>query len=177
MDENSALVAQILMEDEREMRNGNVNGRVQNDGGWQTVTYSKRNRKQVSKVPSQQENSYSDHRRSNGVTGAEADVFKSIEQHSEDRHRRIAEEKRLLEAVESGSSGDRDRSKRHSDEDDGESDGVHGGDSGAAGDEVKKVKVKKVKKPKVTVAEAAAKLDAGDLGAFLVDITVSTNLF
>ncbi|KAJ6290704.1 hypothetical protein OIU78_026445 [Salix suchowensis] len=60
--------------------------------------------------------------------------------------------------------------KRHSDEDDGESDD---GDRGGAGEQVKKVKKPKAKKPKVTVAEAAAKIDAGDLGAFLVDITVS----
>ncbi|KAJ6861406.1 hypothetical protein NC651_037478 [Populus alba x Populus x berolinensis] len=177
MDENSALIAQLLMEDEIEMRNRsgkgnvniNVNGKDQSDGGWKTVTYSKRNKKQqLPKVSSNlPENSSSDHRRSNGVGGGEADVFRSIEQHSEDRRRRIAEESRRREEEESG---ERDGSKRHSDEDDGESDD---GDRGGAGEQVKKVKKPKVKKPKVTVAEAAAKIDAGDLGAFLVDITVS----
>ncbi|CAK7344077.1 unnamed protein product [Dovyalis caffra] len=177
MDENSALIAQLLMEDEIEMRNrnGNASGsdyvKDQKDGGWQTVTYSKRNKKQqISKLSHAPENSSSDHRRSNGVGGAEVDVFRSIEQHSEDRVRRIAEERRRREEVESG---ERDGSKRHSDEDDGESDdGGRGGDGGA-GEQVKKVKKPKVKKPKVTVAEAAAKIDAGDLGAFLVDITAS----
>ncbi|KAJ6684292.1 TRANSMEMBRANE PROTEIN 214 [Salix viminalis] len=177
MDENSALIAQLLMEDEIEMRNRNgegnvvvnvnVNGKDQSDGGWKTVTYSKRNKKQqlpnVSNLP---ENSSSDHRRSNGVGGGEANVFRSIEQHSEDRRRRIEEESRRREEE----SGERDGSKRHSDEDDGESDD---GDRGGAGEQVKKVKKPKAKKPKVTVAEAAAKIDAGDLGAFLVDITVS----
>ncbi|KAI9379655.1 hypothetical protein POPTR_017G124300v4 [Populus trichocarpa] len=177
MDENSALIAQLLMEDEIEMRNssgkGNVNVNVvnvkdQSDGGWKTVTYSKRNKKQqLPKVSNLPENSSSDHRRSNGVGGGEADVFRSIEQHSEDRRRRIAEESRRREEEESG---ERDGSKRHSDEDDGESDD---GDRGGAGEQVKKVKKPKAKKPKVTVAEAAAKIDAGDLGAFLVDITVS----
>ncbi|KAH8483237.1 hypothetical protein H0E87_027857 [Populus deltoides] len=178
MDENSALIAQLLMEDEIEMRNssskGNVNvnvkvnGKDQSDGGWKTVTYSKRNKKQqLPKVSNLPENSSSDHRRSNGVGGGEADVFRSIEQHSEDRRRRIAEESRRREEEESG---ERDGSKRHSDEDDGESDD---GDRGGAGEQVKKVKKPKTKKPKVTVAEAAAKIDAGDLGAFLVDITVS----
>ncbi|KAL9343938.1 hypothetical protein Peur_064369 [Populus x canadensis] len=178
MDENSALIAQLLMEDEIEMRNssgkGNVNvnvkvnGKDQSDGGWKTVTYSKRNKKQqLPKVSNLPENSSSDHRRSNGVGGGEADVFRSIEQHSEDRRRRIAEESRRREEEESG---ERDGSKRHSDEDDGESDD---GDRGGAGEQVKKVKKPKAKKPKVTVAEAAAKIDAGDLGAFLVDITVS----
>ncbi|KAJ6960581.1 hypothetical protein NC653_038568 [Populus alba x Populus x berolinensis] len=176
MDENSALIAQLLMEDEIEMRNrsgkGNVNinvhGKDQSDGGWKTVTYSKRNKKQqLPKVSNFPENSSSDHRRSNGVGGGEADVFRSIEQHSEDRRRRIAEESRRREEEESG---EKDGSKRHSDEDDGESDD---GDRGGAGEQVKKVKKPKAKKPKVTVAEAAAKIDAGDLGAFLVDITVS----
>ncbi|XP_011021372.1 PREDICTED: uncharacterized protein LOC105123462 [Populus euphratica] len=171
MDENSALIAQLLMEDEIEMRNGsgkgNVNGKDQSDGGWKTVTYSKRNKKQqLPKVSHSPENSSSEHRRSNGVGGGEADVFRSIEQHSEDRRRRIAEESRRREEEESG---ERDGSKRNSDED-GESDD---GDRGGAGEQVKRVKKPKAKKPKVTVAEAAAKIDAGDLGAFLVDITVS----
>ncbi|KAG5227259.1 DUF2359 domain-containing protein [Salix suchowensis] len=170
MDENSALIAQLLMEDEIEMRNRNGEGNVvvtstlTSDGGWKTVTYLKRNKKQqlpnVSNLP---ENSSSDHRRSNG---GEANVFRSIEQHLEDRRRRIEEESRRREEE----SGERDGSKRHSDEDDGESDD---GDRGGAGEQVKKVKKPKAKKPKVTVAEAAAKIDAGDLGAFLVDITVS----
>ena len=175
MDENSALIAQLLMEDEIEMRSRNGSGSVsrkdQNEGGWKTVTYSKRNKKQqLSKTSNSSESSSSDHQRSNGVSGEKVDVFRSIEQHSEDRRRRIEEEWRRREEE----SGERDGSKRRSDEDDGESDdGGHGGDSGGAGEEVKKVKKPKVKKPKVTVAEAAAKIDAGDLAAFLVDITVS----
>ncbi|KAJ6926480.1 hypothetical protein NC651_010792 [Populus alba x Populus x berolinensis] len=182
MDENSALIAQLLMEDEIEMRNrngnananGSVSGKDQNNGGWKTVTYSKRNKKQQpSKASNSSESSSSDHQRSNGVGGEKADVFRSIEKQSEDRRRRIEEEWRKREEEEE-ESGERDGSKRHSDEDDGESeDGAHGGDGGGAGEEVKKVKKPKVKKPKVTVAEAAAKIDAGDLGAFLVDITAS----
>ena len=42
-----------------------------------------------------------------------------------------------------------------------------------SGVDSKKVKVKKPKKPKVTVAEAASKIDLDDLRAFLADITVS----
>ncbi|KAF9683911.1 hypothetical protein SADUNF_Sadunf04G0063200 [Salix dunnii] len=170
MDENSALIAQLLMEDEIEMRNRNGSGsrEDQNEGGWKTVTYSKRNKKQqLSKVSNSSESTSSDHQRSNGVSGEKVDVFRSIEQHSEDRRRRIEEEWRRREEE----SGERDGSKRHSDEDDVESD--DGGHGGGAGLEVKKVKKPKVKKPKITVAEAAAKIDAGDLAAFLVDITAS----
>ncbi|GMY26992.1 hypothetical protein FCV25MIE_22234 [Fagus crenata] len=39
--------------------------------------------------------------------------------------------------------------------------------------ESKKVKAKKPKKPKVIVSDAATKIDADDLSAFLADITVS----
>uniref|UniRef100_A0A2N9EF61 Uncharacterized protein n=1 Tax=Fagus sylvatica TaxID=28930 RepID=A0A2N9EF61_FAGSY len=39
-------------------------------------------------------------------------------------------------------------------------------------EESKKVKAKKPKKPKVTVSDAAAKIDADDLSAFLADITL-----
>ncbi|KAE8673171.1 hypothetical protein F3Y22_tig00111810pilonHSYRG00257 [Hibiscus syriacus] len=50
-------------------------------------------------------------------------------------------------------------------------------DTNAAGEngavEINKMKQKKPKKPKVTVAEAALKIDAGDLSAFLIDITTS----
>lgn len=49
-------------------------------------------------------------------------------------------------------------------------------DSAAAtengGEEIKKIKRKKRKKPKVTVAEAAAKISADDLNVFLTEITV-----
>jgi hypothetical protein len=40
-------------------------------------------------------------------------------------------------------------------------------------EESKKVKAKKPKKPKVTVSDAAAKIDADDLSAFLAEITMS----
>ncbi|GMY15846.1 transmembrane protein [Fagus crenata] len=40
-------------------------------------------------------------------------------------------------------------------------------------EESKKVKAKKPKKPKVTVSDAAAKIDVDDLSAFLADITAS----
>ncbi|GMY30347.1 DUF2359 domain-containing protein [Fagus crenata] len=40
-------------------------------------------------------------------------------------------------------------------------------------EESKKVKAKKPKKPKVTVSDAAAKIDADDLSAFLAEIMMS----
>uniref|UniRef100_A0A2N9G200 Major facilitator superfamily (MFS) profile domain-containing protein n=1 Tax=Fagus sylvatica TaxID=28930 RepID=A0A2N9G200_FAGSY len=56
------------------------------------------------------------------------------------------------------------------DSSDGEGDCV--AENGKA-EESKKVKAKKPKKPKVTVSDAAAKIDADDLSAFLADITAS----
>ncbi|KAK0598424.1 hypothetical protein LWI29_034562 [Acer saccharum] len=155
MDENSAIIEQILREDE--LQNNTAANRI--DDTWKTVSYRKKSSK-----PSQQENSIADRRPNRGCTAG--DVFRSIEQHSEDRRRRIFE---AQTSSASAAADGFDGSKRHSDEDDdSDAEGPVAADT-----EVKKVKQKKPKKPKVTVAEAAAKIDAGDLGAFLVDITTS----
>ncbi|GMI85569.1 hypothetical protein like AT1G23170 [Hibiscus trionum] len=158
MDENSAMIEQVL----RELENDNGRSRSSDVNEWKTVSYSKRNRK-PSKPPPPGSLSFDLH---NG--GVSSDVFSSIEKHSEDRRRRAAEavaaykeEAAVSSAVANGLKFD--------DEDDS--------DTGAAGEngdvEIKKVKQKKPKKPKVTVAEAASKIDAGDLSAFLIDITSS----
>ncbi|KAL4339133.1 hypothetical protein GQ457_08G015060 [Hibiscus cannabinus] len=156
MDENSAMIEQILREVE------NDNGRNREVNEWQTVSYSKRNRK-PSKPPPPGSLSFDLH---NG--GVSSDIFSSIEKHSEDRRRRAAEAIAAAEAEAAVSSAVANGLKSD-DEDDS--------DTGAAGQngdvEIKKVKQKKPKKPKVTVAEAASKIDAGDLSAFLIDITSS----
>ncbi|OMO55484.1 hypothetical protein CCACVL1_27227 [Corchorus capsularis] len=56
---------------------------------------------------------------------------------------------------------------------DEEDDSDAGGAAENGASEIKKAKAKKPKKQKVTVAEAASKIDAGELGAFLIDITSS----
>ncbi|KAK8621407.1 hypothetical protein V6N13_067840 [Hibiscus sabdariffa] len=150
------MIEQILREVENDNgRNGDVNE-------WQTVSYSKRNRK-PSKPPPPGSRSFDLH---NG--GVSSDVFSSIEKHSEDRRRRAAEAFAAAEAEAAVSSAVANGLKSD-DEDDS--------DTGAAGQngdvEIRKVKQKKPKKPKVTVAEAASKIDAGDLSAFLIDITSS----
>ena len=63
------------------------------------------------------------------------------------------------------------RSKWHSDDED-DGDAEH---EASAFQEVKKAKQKKSKKPKVTVAEAASRISADDLDAFLAEITVSVS--
>ncbi|GAY43713.1 hypothetical protein CUMW_076610 [Citrus unshiu] len=152
MDENSALIEQILREDELEYRG--LSRSYNKDEEWQTVSYKKRHSKQPNS-----DNSLPDRRPDDGATTS--DVFRAIEEHSEERRRRMSVPQVATPVTGEGS-------KRHSDEDD-DSDA----EVSAAVVEVKKVKQKKPKKPKVTVSEAAARIDAGDLGAFLVDITGS----
>ncbi|KAK6927844.1 hypothetical protein RJ641_006435 [Dillenia turbinata] len=164
MEENSALIEQLLREDEEE--NLRINGgfkdeAIDDDSGWKTVTYSKRkNRAKRSSLEPNQ----SDHK------SVDSDVFSSIEKKSEERRRRLIEsQKSALDAIAEVSG---EKSKRDSEEEDG--DDVE--NSGAVENgtvEVKKPKQKKPKKPKVTVSDAASKVDASDLSAFLADITVS----
>ncbi|KAJ9147270.1 hypothetical protein P3X46_029447 [Hevea brasiliensis] len=163
MDENAAHADRFLTEEEQMYIHDDYT--KQNDGEWQTVSYHKRSRKH-SKLPPP-ENSSGFH--CNGITATSPDVFRSIEQYSEDRRQKILEAQRASAAVgEYSVSGN--GSKEHSN-DDRDSDAEAPG--GGANGETKKVKAKKPKKPKVTVAEAAAMIDAGELGAFLVDITSS----
>ncbi|GAV76709.1 DUF2359 domain-containing protein [Cephalotus follicularis] len=153
MDENSAIIEQLLREDYK-LNNSNNNHHQSDDtSGWQTVTYHKKSRN-PSKLPLSRivDNA------------ATADVFRSIELHSEDRRRKAAETQ--PPAVEG--------SKRHwDDEVDSDDETPSGGGAENGTGAVKIVKQKKPKKPKVTVAEAASKIDADELGAFLVDITAS----
>ncbi|MCE5166782.1 hypothetical protein HAX54_026287 [Datura stramonium] len=139
-----------------------------NNHGWQKVTYVKKQKKKQQKL------SDSGKLIANGsaVTGAD-NVFKSLEKQSDERRKRIAAQTASMYAV--GAAPVRSALKHRSDDEDEDSDAegaVGGAENGVVG-EKKKEKVKKPKKPKVTVAEAAVKIDAADLAAFLADITVS----
>ncbi|XP_020210072.1 uncharacterized protein LOC109795073 [Cajanus cajan] len=171
MDETSALIEAILREQEEEeeaYRRRNHATTTKNDNNdWQTVSYHKRNRntnnnKSQSKHPLAHANSAAD---------PSSDVFSSLHRHSEDRRRRLLEAQYAAEAPAADAAPS--RSKRHSDdEDDGDAELEAGADQdGSSG--VKKPKQKKPKKPKVTVAEAASRIGADDLAAFLAEITAS----
>lgn len=160
MDEDSALIEQILREDQQQ----NGVGSHENDAyAWKTVSYQKRNKKALK--PSQ-ETIAGDLR-----LDTASDVFRTIEQYSEDRRRRAAEAQRAAAAASAVDVVAIKGSKRHSDDEDSDEEAPGAENGGVV--EVKKTKPKKPKKPKVTVGEAAAKIDAAHLGAFLVDITVS----
>ena len=156
MDENSALIEKILREQEEEDRAARP---VQNDVvyPWQTVSHQKRSRKPSKPSPDAALGA------GDGRPNGGAEVFRSVELRSEGRPRRAAEAQVAA------------ASKPHSDDegDSGEEVAVAVENGGA---EAKKAKQKKPKRVKVTVAEAASKIDAGDLGAFLADISVSENL-
>ncbi|KAK2970202.1 hypothetical protein RJ640_029730 [Escallonia rubra] len=140
-----------------------------NNHGWQKVTYAKRQRKQSATKPAVPAGS--------AGTGT-GKVFQSLEKQSEERRRRIEAQR----AANADLYDDDDvpiRSKkqqRSHDHDDDENDSdadVAGAAVQNGATEEKRAKVKKPKKPKVTVAEAAGKIDAADLANFLAEISVS----
>ncbi|KAK7276245.1 hypothetical protein RIF29_17382 [Crotalaria pallida] len=169
-DENSALIEAILREQEEEEEahrrrykftsQNNSTDNKKNDE-WQTVSYQKRNRKQNSKQPIAGENYSGDL-----AANSPADVFRAVEQHSEERRRKLKEAQIAATAASENSAPG--RSKLHSDDDDDEDDDNN---DAAVRNDVKKVKQKKPKKPKVTVAEAASRINADELSAFLAEIT------
>ncbi|KAJ4889679.1 hypothetical protein Rs2_29427 [Raphanus sativus] len=137
-----------------------TNGTSHADHGWKKVVYPKRNRKQK---PSDQTTTTAN---STSVPNGD-NVFHSLEEKAEDRHRRILATKKA-----SDDDSDLARSKRRSDEvygfEDSDSETAVGKENLKAEEGAKK-KVKKEKKPKVTLGEAAAKIDASNLEAFLVE--------
>ncbi|KAK4278010.1 hypothetical protein QN277_015915 [Acacia crassicarpa] len=166
MDENLALIESLLREDQEVERRDKG---TQNDDahGWQTVINKKRNRK--SSKPTSEK--FSGDLLVNDVKSS-SNVFSGIEQHSEERRRRILEAQMAHESA--SADADTSRSKRHYAENDDSGEEVQGEGVENGSVEVKKVKKKKKPKmPKVTVAEAASKIDATDLATFLADITVS----
>ncbi|KAF7816459.1 Transmembrane protein 214-A [Senna tora] len=116
MDENYALIQSILREQEEAERRlyGRQNEEVHE---WQTVSSKRnrnRNRKNSKPSPSPADNS--DDRRPNGIDSSSSNVFRSVEQQSEDRSRRISEAQ--MAAAASSADASASRSKRHSDDDD-----------------------------------------------------------
>ncbi|XP_021733119.1 uncharacterized protein LOC110699935 [Chenopodium quinoa] len=142
--------------------------------GWQKVTYSKRRK-------NQQQNKQKPGAAS-GITVADSgvdkdgNVFRAIEQQSEDRHRRIVEAQKKSALFDDDDDVHRNgRSKKRDDFDDSESEERENVNVVEKKDDNKEKKKKKKveKKAKVSVSEAAAKMDADDLSAFLIDLSGS----
>ena len=157
MDENSAIIEAILREDGLAT---NLNGHQSQDSGWKTVSYTKRRKNPPKNSVQPSLTAFHD-----------SDVFRSVDQHSEDRLRRAQEAAAAAMAAALHSAF---RSKQHSYDDDSGAESSAGAvENGGAVE--KKVKPKKPKKPKVSVGDVASKMDADDLAAFLLDISVSFN--
>ncbi|XP_050232496.1 uncharacterized protein LOC126681132 [Mercurialis annua] len=135
------------------------------DHGWQKVVYPKRQRKQQKPAES-----VAGVGKVNGTD--KANVFKSLEQQSEERRRRIVESQLAANADEEDAPVRSKQRRSDDDDDEDDSDDAEGAKGTEKGEE-KKIKQKKPKKPKVTVAEAAAKIDASDLEAFGAEISGS----
>ncbi|CAH8308496.1 unnamed protein product [Eruca vesicaria subsp. sativa] len=140
------------------------NGNSHVDHGWKKVVYPKRNRKQKP----------ADLTATNGKNAANGDnVFRSLEEQAEDRRKRILAAKMAGSDVEDVEFRSKRRSNGYGDE---------GYDFDDSGDEIavtmkveeaKKKKPKKEKKPKVSLPEAAAKIDPSNLEAFLIEASES----
>ncbi|XP_071686311.1 uncharacterized protein [Rutidosis leptorrhynchoides] len=146
-----------------------------NNHGWQKVTYAKKHRK----VPAKQQPAQPVKSLANGSSiSTDDNVFKSIEKKSEERRKLIEAERLANSAIYDpvpvkSSKKKKNNYSDYDDSDDNDDEVVVNGSVGNGVVEEKKTKAKKVKKPKVSVTEAAAKIDADDLASFLSDVTVS----
>ncbi|KAF8407618.1 hypothetical protein HHK36_006751 [Tetracentron sinense] len=168
MAEKPTSLESILQEEDE---NSNTNS-SNNNHGWQKVSYVKRQRKPSSK-PSDSISDPFKFRPNGAAAGEKSDVFRSLEQHTDERRRRALEAQKAAAAAAAAAAEPVRRSKHHSDDDGDDSDVEISGGVEIGTAETKKPKEKKPKKPKVTVAEEASKIDASHLAAFLVDVSAS----
>ncbi|CAI9755986.1 unnamed protein product [Fraxinus pennsylvanica] len=141
----------------------------ENNHGWQKVTYAKKQRKNQPEKP----NSDPSRAVSNGSSEKNG-VFKNLEKHAEERRRKLESQRAAAIYDDEDDVPVRSKKKWGDDENDDDTSDVDGNVKGNNAAEVKKKeKPKKEKKPKVTVAEAAAKLDSSDLAAFLSHVSGS----
>ncbi|KAL8463660.1 hypothetical protein ACS0TY_034349 [Phlomoides rotata] len=132
--------------------------------GWQKVTYAKKQRKdQTKKTPAVLSNG-------SGFLTDNNSIFKGLEKHAEERRRKLEAQRVVYDVddeipVRSKKNRGEDEDEDYSSSDPKESD--------EADANKKEKKPKNVKKPKITVAEAAAKIDANDLIAFLSSVSES----
>ncbi|KAK6134196.1 hypothetical protein DH2020_032052 [Rehmannia glutinosa] len=107
-----------------------------------------------------------------GIGADKNSVFKGLEKHAEERRRKL-EAQRAATGIYDDADEVPLRSKKNRGEDDEDDYASSDAKENNPAEANKKDKPKKVKKPKVTVAEAAAKIDANDLVAFLSSVSES----
>ncbi|WOL02839.1 transmembrane protein 214-A-like [Canna indica] len=134
--------------------------------GWHKVTYAKRQRKPQPRLDPV-------HNRIDGFShpADRTHVFDSLEQKARERRRAI--ESAATAAAAAEADGARSGPAPTPSDDENDDSDAEAGRGGQENDikAPKNEKQKQPKKPKVTVAEAAAKIDAADLAVFLADIS------
>ncbi|KAK1413703.1 hypothetical protein QVD17_35480 [Tagetes erecta] len=170
---NNILISNPIsnMNFESEQNNNNNN----NDHGWQKVTYAKKNKRNNNNINNQVPVPSKSISNGSVITGND-NVFTDIEKKSEER-RKVIEAQRLSihdSELDVDPQVRSVRKKSYSGYEDSDED-VDESRLDVDHDVVveKKKKTKKVKKPKVTVAEAAVKIDADELAGYLLDVTTS----
>ncbi|KAI3466970.1 hypothetical protein Pfo_023633 [Paulownia fortunei] len=142
-----------------------------NGHGWQKVTYAKKQRKnQTNKTAADSSRVVLPN--GSGIVTEKNSVFMGLEKHAEERRRKL-EAQRATAAVYDDDDQIPVRSKKNRGEDDDDDYASSDAKENNPAEANKKEKPKKLKKPKVTVAEAAAKIDANDLAAFLSSVSES----
>ncbi|CAA0831236.1 Protein of unknown function DUF2359-transmembrane [Striga hermonthica] len=141
-----------------------------NNQGWQKVSYAKKQRKNQANKAAPDSSS-----RLVLPNGSDKDsVFKGLEKHAEERRRKL-EAQRAAATDYDDDDQIQVRSRRNRGDEDDYEDDYGSGDSkeNNLAEVNKKKKPKKVKKPKISVAEAAAKIDTDDLDTFLSSVSES----
>ncbi|VVB17076.1 unnamed protein product [Arabis nemorensis] len=152
------------------------NGNSHVDHGWEKVVYPKRNRKQK---PADQAAASGKIVPNGNVSNGDS-VFRGLEKEAEGRRQRILAEKMAAADVEDELDGARSKRRSNDYGDEGyDFDGSDDDEITARNEnlkkteETKKPKPKKEKKPKVTLPEAASKIDPSNLEAFLIEASES----
>uniref|UniRef100_A0A1J3G6N6 Transmembrane protein 214-A n=1 Tax=Noccaea caerulescens TaxID=107243 RepID=A0A1J3G6N6_NOCCA len=157
------------------------NGNSHSDHGWKKVVYPKRHRKQKPADQAANGGVSSGKAVPNGNQAKGDNVFRSLEEKAEDRRRRILAAKMAAADVDdddesSGAARSKRRSNGYGDEGydfDDTDDEIAARNENLKAEETKKPKPKKEKKPKVSLPEAASKIDPSNLEAFLVEASAS----
>ncbi|XP_051148403.1 uncharacterized protein LOC127263434 [Andrographis paniculata] len=158
------------MEDDKSFSES-VNHVDDSSHGWQKVTYAKKQRKNQNKKPPADSS-----RPLPGGSGPLPDnngVFKGLEKHAEERRRKLEAQRVAVVYADDDAIPVRSRKNRGEDVD-SDDESTDGDVKTNAVDVNKTEKPKKVKKPKITVSEAAAKIDVDNLAAFLSSITLDS---
>ncbi|GER37358.1 hypothetical protein STAS_13760 [Striga asiatica] len=141
-----------------------------NNQGWQKVSYAKKQRKIQANKAAPDSSS-----RLVLPNGSDKDsVFKGLEKHAEERRRKLEAQRAAAADYDDDDQIQVRSRKNRADDDDYEDDyGSSDAKENNLAEVNKTKKPKKVKKPKVSVAEAATKIDADDLDTFLSSVSES----